>query len=273
MEHYLRFIGYYRLSGYALPLTKKYEEGSHAFKPGASFGQILTLYRFDRELRLLMMDAVERVEVAFRSCLTTHLSLTRGPHWYFESDCFQSPQDRDNFRLKVIEETGYRETGNGKKGHDVFLRHYFSKYSKPELPPAWMIAEVISISCWSRLFRSLRREFRKPVAHDFGLSPETLESWIHAVSYLRNLCAHHSRLWNREFTIQPRAAARDVPGCFTDSRRFYAQAFVVNFLLLKAAPSSSWWLNLTDLLAKYPSVDPAAMGFASPVVVTAHLRQ
>ncbi len=78
--HYLKFVGYYRLSGYALPLTNKRFDGTHNFKPATTFTDILNLYRFDRELRILMMDAIERVEVAFRTSLSNTMAVKFGAH-------------------------------------------------------------------------------------------------------------------------------------------------------------------------------------------------
>jgi abortive infection bacteriophage resistance protein len=75
--HFLKFVGYYRISGYSLPLSKKSTDGTHDFKDGVTFTDILNLYRFDRELRLLVMDAIERVEVAFRSCLSNTMAVNK----------------------------------------------------------------------------------------------------------------------------------------------------------------------------------------------------
>src|ERR1041384_4203577 len=65
---HLRRIGYYRLSAYGLPL--QYNDPArlplHLFKPGSSFGLIIRLYEFDRHLRLMTFDAVERIEIAVR---------------------------------------------------------------------------------------------------------------------------------------------------------------------------------------------------------------
>ena len=92
-EHYLRFIGYYRLSGYSLPLTCKKVPEQHKFKSGASFDRILALYSFDRELRLIVMDAIERVEVAFRTSVSNYLATKFGPHWYLVPTCVEYRHD------------------------------------------------------------------------------------------------------------------------------------------------------------------------------------
>jgi abortive infection bacteriophage resistance protein len=258
--HYLNFIGYYRLSGYAIPLTLKNQNGTHNFKQGVKFQNILDLYRFDRELRLLVMDAIERIEVAFRACVSNWMCERGGPHWYFDDSYFCTPSAMWEFRRKIMDETGMREDGTA-KGRHAFLVHYFTKYSDPPLPPSWMLAEILSISTWSKAFENIRlREDRRQISKHFGVDPKVLESWMHCVSYVRNLCAHHSRLWNREFTIRP-MIANDFKSQLADNSRFYAQAVIARVLLERACPNTKWWERLCDLLANNSFIDRRAMGF------------
>ena len=265
--HYLKFIGYYRLSGYWLPLTFKNHptKPSHNFKPGVSFDDVLNLYKFDRELRLLVMDAVERIEVAFRSCFSNCMCAKAGPHWYMSPSHFVSQDAHREFAAKVVERTGFELSKRIaiERGKEVFLQHYFSKYDEPKLPPAWMIIEVLSISVLSKAYENLDlREDRKRISMEFGLNPEVLESWMHAISYIRNLCAHHSRLWNREFTIRP-LISKEIKNQVQNNSRFFAQATVINFLLKKVSPQTTWWSRFCNLVSESPFIDPQALG--SPV--------
>ena len=262
--HYLKYIGYYRLSGYALPLTFKNNptKPSHNFKPGTSFDDILNLYMFDRELRLLVMDAIERIEVAFRTCFSNCMCQKAGPHWYMSPSHFVNKLAHEDLAKKIIERTGFsieRDPLDG-KGKEVFLKHYFVKYTEPKLPPAWMVVEVLPISVLSRAFENIQlREDRKRISMEFELNPEVLESWMHAVSYVRNLCAHHSRLWNREFTIRP-LISKEIKPLIPDNNRFFAQAVVINYLLKKASPQTKWWERFCKLVSEHPFVDPSALG-------------
>lgn len=177
-SHYLQHIGYYRLSGYALPLTFKNHAGkpSHNFKPGTCFTDILNLYRFDRELRLLMMDGIERVEVAFRANMSDTLALKYGAHWFLKKDLFLHQRDCEDLVKKIVTEIGIESDGTLKeKSRDVFIDHYMLKYTEPKLPACWMVAEVLSISSWSKIFQSLAlRADRKAISMHFSLNPEVL---------------------------------------------------------------------------------------------------
>lgn len=143
----------------------------------------------------------------------------------------------------------------------TFIDHYLHKYSEPKLPPTWMIAESLSITAWSKLFEWLgKQDDRKEIARKFGAVPELMQSWMHAICYVRNLCAHHQRLWNREFTIKPRIANRYRTEMESNGR-FYASAFVIKLLLLKACPDSGWWPRLMRFVDDHPFVNKRAMGF------------
>ena len=116
------------------------------------------------------------------------------------------------FRSWFYDDSLYRYPIDGLLGHieaDVersnedFIKHYRSKYHNPPMPPSWMALEVVSFATLSRLFQALKSDNRKQyITHQFGLKKVgILENWLHAISNLRNCCAHHSRVWNRRFMV------------------------------------------------------------------------
>ncbi len=264
-EHYLRFIGYYRLSAYALPLQQS-SLADKPFKPGATYRNILNLYRFDRELRLLVMDAVERIEVAARSVIVNEMSIRHGPHWFMDAAHFNPSSHRFKHHelLNRIDREFTIPTGGtnpAKPHHEVFINHYFTNYASPYLPPAWMVAETLTLGTWSQIFENLRMTAeRKTIAGHFGVDEQILRNWLHALTYLRNLCAHHARLWNRKTVIKITIAKRHQPFLKVNDR-FYAFAVVIHDLMQRIAPNTGWHERLDALLRNHPFADPAAMGF------------
>ncbi len=252
----LEFIGYYRLSAYMLPFQQKEEEGAnrHIFKPGVTFGQILKLYVFDRKLRLLVLDAVERIEIALRSVISNTLSIDHGPHWYTDPAHFKEEFDHGNLLIKIKE--GIREV----EARNPSIKHYFSKYNSPNLPPSWMIFEVLPFGRISHIFGALDLQYRKTIAKRFCLHYTIFYSWIHNISILRNICAHQGRVWNRNFGVKPKAM-KNLAAHFDDNSKFYAQAVVIKVLLDVIAGHSLWADRLKELLEEYPSASPAVMGF------------
>jgi len=261
--HFLQFVSYYRLSGYFFHFqTRDGSENNDNFLPDISFGKIKNIYIFDRELRLLVMDAVERIEVAFRTQLINVMCQKFGPHWFMDCRHFVNYNHSDLIHKldEIVREYAECKRRGRPKG-ELFIDHYAEKYADPKYPPCWMLAEVLSLQTWSVIYSKLKyRDCQKVIAGSFGVSNEVLESWMHCITYLRNLCAHHGRLWKRVFTIKPMKAAA-YQNQLRDNGRFYAQAVILFVLLRKVAPKTEWHQRLSDLVAKYPDVSIRDIGF------------
>lgn len=271
--HYLRFIGYYRFSAYTLPFQD--QDPTHPdkhFKAGTTFEQVLQVYVFDRELRLLVLDAIERVEGGVRTCLVNEMSVKHGAHWFMEARLFKPPPprpsgvpyfDHSKFLDKLDEELGIPPTGKApaRPHNEVFINHYYWKYGDPYLPPAWMVFEVLPMGRMSQVFAFLRDvNDRAVVAAPFGVDEQVLQSWLHCLSYVRNVCAHHRRLWNLQLVIKP-TIAKKLATLVPVKDQFHALAVILHYLLGIAAPNSSWHERLVRLMDAHPAADPAMMGF------------
>lgn len=253
--HYLSFIGYFRLSGYFPPFLVA-DSSAVAFKPGTTFSDVLDRYIFDRKLRMLLVDPLERIEVAVRTVLSNEMSLSHGPFWPTDARLF------DEGKLEEVLKTirGATDLKDGKTHHD-FLKHYATRY-QDETPPSWMIFETLSFGSVSHIFRRLRREHQKKVASCFQLDPKIFQSWLHALSFTRNLVAHHDRIWNRAFVIQPRIPHKlQAYWPEAGAKRVYGICVIINFLMEVIADGSRWPDRLRALLSEYPEVPKAAMGF------------
>jgi len=266
-EFYLEHIGYYRLSGYTHPFkTGGVGPDKNDFKDGTTFEEVLDRYIFDRKLRLHVMDAVERVEIAIRSALSNSIATRHGPHWYLDPDLFNCDSVDDNgnalflhgsYITEIKKQIDHRRRG---QNSDVFIKHYYDEYDNPEMPPSWMIFESVSFGVISRTFKFLAYSEHKRICDDFGLRHDALSSWVHSISYVRNLCAHHSRLWNRKFTIKP-YAAKAYRADLKPNDKIYAQLFVMQILLERIAPENHWALRLAELFDEHPNIPLGSMGF------------
>jgi len=246
VQRYLSFIGYYRLAIYGQPYQVHGDPGHH-FQPGVSFDDVLRLYIFDRELRLHVMDAVERIEVALRTVINNHMALKYGAMWYTEARLFDAKFDHADLMNRIRVETG--APGSGRNG-DAFCIAYYKKYCAPSLPPCWMVGEVLSMGTWSRIFQGIKdRADRIAIADTIGIMSPTLISWLRAVPYTRNICAHHGLLWNRTFTIKPRLEG---PLAGIPITHFYAQALVIKQLIGRLTTASRWKDRLKNLVDACP---------------------
>lgn len=258
-QHYLNFISYYRLRAYWLPFeVPAANNGDHAFRDGTTFEDVLTLYIFDRELRLLVLDAIERVEVALRAQWAHHMAMTYGPHGYLEQGHYSV------IRHHAKDVTALEKEFN--RSEDTFAIHYRDKYTSPKLPPVWMAAEVMSFGLLSKFYGNLRtRADRKAIADPFALDEAVVTSFAHHISTVRNICAHHGRLWNKRFTVTmttPRFPAK-LPVAMRDAdpRYLHNTLVTLDYLLALIAPGNEWKQRLVALIDGCPLAAPASMGF------------
>ena len=261
-EHYLRFISYYRLIGYGLPLEQYDSSGRRLdrYKFGTSFEQLLNIYIFDRHLRLLVIDAIERIEVAVRTVIVYEMANTYGSHWYQDATLFKADFDHSHFISEAKRATKHTaEMGTSRAAQrEKFIQHYYDTYHTPELPASWMIAEVLSLGVWSRVYEGLASSRdRKNISRRFNLGPDTMQSWLHALTYIRNLCAHHSRLYSRKLTLSPK---NDKGMPVEDRQTFAAHAAVIHWFLEIIALGSEWVKRLNRLMKK-PDIELVRLGF------------
>lgn len=219
------------------------------FLPGTTFEDVVSLYEFDRELRLLCMDGIERIEVALRAAILSQVAVPHGPHFYLDHRYFEKAEYFVEFFQAAA------------KARYVGIQHYRTHYDDPPLAPIWAIMEALTYGQLSHLFSWLALPHRKQIAVRFGFDETILVSWFRSLNGLRNMCAHHNRLWNFHMVVdQPRAAKR-LKAEFTSTDRFYARAVVLSVLLEAAGHGAAWRQRLVALLGRFPLVQPASMGF------------
>ena len=254
-RRYLSHLNYYRLAAYWLPFEQ--DHPTHRFKPNPRFDTVLEHYIFDRELRLLIMDAIGRLEVSLRTRWAYHLSHTYGPHAHLESRIFKTGRWSHEENVRNLKEVV-------RSSSEVFLRH-FDAYDEA-LPPLWVICEVMTLGQLSKWYANLcHGKDRNAIAKVYGLDEVNLTSFLHHLSIVRNLCAHHARLWNREFIFAwklPRLKPPELLVNFNtaDGKKLYNTLVMLAYLMDQINPHS-WKKRLGKLFAKHPEVKEQNMGF------------
>ncbi len=259
----LSTVNYYRLSAYWYtfkqvdPIT-----GEERFAPNTSFEIIWSRYTFDRLLRLLVMDAVERVEIALlRTRMVEQFALLHGPFGYCNINNFSPKFSQQDFS-RLLRELDDAVT----RSQEEFVKRFRKKYNSEPRLPLWMAAEVMTFGQLFTLFRHLNRSEQKRLANAFDLFPPVLESWLHTLNFIRNACAHHARLWNRELPIRPLLPdARHHPKLYIpvnlDNRRIFVVLTLLLYLLNYIDPQNDWGKRLKGLLTNYPEIPFHWMGF------------
>jgi abortive infection bacteriophage resistance protein len=254
--HYLGHLNYYRLSGYWLPLESSRDP--HRFKPGARFDDVMNLYVFDRELRLLMLDAIERSEVSLRTQWAYHFAHHGGSHAYLDRRYAASDRKHCAHAAQLAADVG--------RSQELFISHYRNTYTMPDMPPVWSACELLSLGQLSRWYELLRPiGLRAKISATYGLDQQVLESVLHHLTYVRNLCAHHSRVWNRELTVtvalpksKPDRLAHGVNRA--SKRKLYNSLCIAQHLMGIVAPGNRWAQRLEGLIRDH-RIDVGDMGF------------
>ena len=265
-RRWLLTVGYYRLSAYWLPYEEPPEPGrtrSKRFRAGTSLEDVIDVYIFDRKLRLLITEAIERIEIAVRSRWTNRLTLAHGAHPHMDPTLFQSGWAH----ARMLANLANRVT----ESREVFVEHYKRKYTVPYMPPLWVATELMTfseLSKWVEATADVR--IRAAVARDLGLpTEETLTGTLQLLSYVRNVCAHHGRLWNRKTVkrlpnIKRFRHSLERDGEVGDqqqlSNRMYNVLTVLVLLMRHQAPDTTFPQRLRDLIATRTTEQLSAMG-------------
>ncbi len=254
---FLQHINYYRLGAYWLPFVR--DHASHTFHDGVHFRDVLNLYRFDRQLRLLLLDAIERVEISVRCNWAYQMAHHYGPHAHLNQTIVTN---RDNWRKNVAK---LLNDVSGPK--EVFLIHHCQSYSEA-LPAIWVVCEIMTLGQLSSWYKSLGpKHVRSAISGTYDLDETVLESWLHHLSIVRNICAHHSRLWNREFAVRaagPKAKPRGLVDQWAKepqkSNKLYNTLVILAHFMDTISPGHHWRRSVKELIAEF-DIDVSVMGF------------
>lgn len=270
-QAWLLRLGYYRLSAFWYPFRKRemvqavpngpiVRQAVDQFKAGACFEDAVALYAFDKALRLLVMEAIEQVEIAARVDIAHHL----GAHDKFAHENPKlldgnftkkahdgGPSNHEHWLAKLADYTN--------RSREEFVNHYRTKWGEPL--PIWVAIEVWDFGLVSRFTSGMRYADRFAMAQRLGVPDASIfVSWLRSMNYLRNLAAHHSRLWNRNIVDQPKLPKPGVVPEFDavlselDVSRVYALLCILAHLVRVTRPDTDWHIRMADHLRAFPSL-------------------
>ncbi len=250
-------ISYFRLASYWKPFEVDLK--THKLARGTSLNDVLSLYVFDRELRGVVFAAIQDIEIALRTRIIHHFSMTHGAFWFMEASLFSDVEIYNRCFLSLQNEVG--------RSKEDFILEHFKKYDSPSMPPVWKTMEVASFGTLSKLYCNMADvSVKKTVAKSFGLPQyKYLESWVRSITVLRNCCAHHARIWNRRFPLMPHLP-RHLSFAWIDVEtlkpmKLFVQLSIILYLEQSIASTSAVKERLLALLASQPQSNLKAMGF------------
>jgi len=195
-EHTLKNISYYRLKGYWWDLQT--DRTDHIIQPGTFFEDVIEYYKFDRKLRGILFDAIEMIEISLRTKMIYHFSLTYDGTWYLKPSLF----DNNDIYLRNINELKVQFD----RSQEIFIKDHKRRFPNRDAD-SWKTFEIASMGILSKFYKNTKHQLleKSIIAREMGLNLHNeLSSWLEAISYLRNIIAHHSRLWNRPMVKNPK---------------------------------------------------------------------
>ncbi len=254
-------VGYYRLSGYWWSMQS--DKIKHLFKANSNFENVLSIYNFDRELRLLLFDIIEKIEIALRTKMVYYLSHELDPWWFENVKYSKSPIAHAKNLESIDRELFYTK--------ETFIKEHYAKYSlDTRRPPAWKTLNVQSFGSISKLYGNLINsiESKDKIAKDFGTVNKTyLPSWLQSIAQIRNICAHHGRIWNKNLPGRPKLLKAppnnwlvNVPTP-AEHHKLYIHICCMKYMADTIDESNHLAIKFKNLFTKYPNIDKAALGF------------
>ncbi|MDY7544527.1 Abi family protein [Cryobacterium sp. 10I1] len=272
----LRAVGYYRLTGYLYPFRESEPFRDDAgrirfrvlnrYRSGTSVGQASALIDFDRRLRMLVLEGIERIEISFRMQIGyvlgrqsafAHMDPVNFVNSFTESQTDKATGDTLPSRhAQWIERVKERQADSD----EAFVAHFRNKYD--DEMPIWALTEILELGHLGRLYSGLNSSLATEIAAAYGApSKKVMVSWISSLNYVRNVSAHHARLFNRKLVSAPARPSHDqVPllGHLKDGDSakavfgVYNALAVMAYLLRSIEPDSGWPARAVELLNSFP---------------------
>ena len=243
-------IGYERLRIYFL---SRRDRPNKMFRPGTSYQDILQIYECDARLRNICFAAVGRFELAFRNRMSEALSARGGSHPYQDVSLFKSVRDQAKAQKQLI--------NVALTSRDNRAAHYYRTYKEPALPPIWMIKEFLTFGSSAQYFEFLDSSVQQRIAASFGVNHlPVFRSWVPCFVDLRNITAHHDRLFNRRFQKQPATFQNgNVPMASRNTLKALLQ--VLDFCLAGNGQKSNVTASAHKIICRCSAISPAEAGF------------
>ncbi|MEE1183658.1 MAG: Abi family protein [Paludibacteraceae bacterium] len=252
-NHLLQNISLFRFKSYLKPFRL---QNSKTFKPNSTFEAAYSLYKFDSELRKMICSELEKIEVSIRAQLSLTISQNAGIFWFTDSSNFKLKQLHNNLLTTLKSELN--------RSDEEAIVDFRTKYTN-DFPPSWITFEISSFGTLSKLYSWLNSGLsRRQVASYYGLSDTVMISWLHSLVYIRNICAHHGRLWNKQMSINPivpRKLKLPFVSIPKETKKLYYILSTILYFMQTVNPKNTFVSRFTQFIDKYPQVDLNAMGF------------
>ena len=256
----LSSINYYRLRGYTYPYQDNSDPDTPFFTTNC-WNTIWADYVLDSRLRSFLFECISHIEIALKTQLTLNMSLGHEPTWYTEKDYFYNENNFSSDFSELLK--------NWSRSKEKFKEHYENDYNSAKLPPSWIIFETATFGVMSKFYGNLDNSVSEKdlIAQYFGFPhgcSSHLKSWLQNINIIRNICAHHSRLFSKTNIVTP-----SYPPVLPDKwlvlgfaqNKVYSSICIIKRLLDYCAPDFDFMEKFTSLMSTATDEQKRTMGF------------
>ena len=261
LQKELERTSYYRISGYSFPYQDKQNNDQFIVKNAWKY--IKSDYELDASLRHLLFEVIGLIEITLRTQLIYQMSIVHGANWYSNTNLF-----RDSSKLTTDHNDLLK---NWNRSSDLFVNHYKNTYDTNKEPPAWMIFETTTFGSLSRYFENIKLKDagKNAICNYWHITDRKdypiFSNWLKNVNTIRNICAHHSRLFSRVFPYK----AMPLTNCndksfvmnWQNNTKVYASICIIKNMLSICAPDYKFERKLKTVLRHATPKQLAVMGF------------
>lgn len=260
-------IGYFRFKKFSTKFQIKGDTDDYSFSNNTYFEEIIDNYSFDSQLRIIIFEAIANIEIAYKSVLNYTMTLRSGCHWYLDPTVFKPEfsQNSDENSQSGYDKFLFKLTKECAESSDRFVQKYKFNYSEPELPPSWIVLDIISFGMSSHIYQNiLSTDARNEISAMFKINQKFFETWLISLSYIRNQCAHHQKIIEKKVMYPPRMPQRSTNKFIEEEGNdgsLYNVLCVIRNCLRNIKSNSFFKDSLIDLINCNEQIDLKLLGF------------
>lgn len=241
----LKRVSYYRFTGYDLTFKRdnKYIEGT-------TFEKINRHYEFDKSLRFLLIELIEYIEISLRTQISYMLAHEYPELGYRDPRNFIDGTKHQEFLTIIDKELS--------KSKELFVKHH--RVKRNGVFPVWVALEVATFSNLVGLYSNMKIKDKMKISKEYNIPHPIFLNWLTVLQFLRNRCAHHSRLFNSLIITKPKILYKDKKLDLKNDQLFM-QVYLLKYFIKDLTMWNSWVGRLAALIEEYDEVDIGRMGF------------
>lgn len=195
---------------------------------------------------------LESIEISFRTYIAYTLAIKHGSNGYLYKQNFKNEKYFELFLNKLEDEKNNHK-------NKLFIKHHNDKYNG--VLPIWVAVEIMSFGSLSKLYSNMLPQDTSYIKKELcNINPTLVNSWLHSLTHLRNVCAHYGRIYNACFP--PIKIKNSDKNSVVNDKQIFGYMLAIKYLISDKAVWNDSFIKLQALFSKYNTyIDLKLLGF------------